>query len=500
MYLTGAALLALLVLSPSLLYPFGRDQSVFAYVGAVIAHGGMPFRDAWDLKPPGIYALYGLLAAVAPDRHQGLMLLVRVVDVGAAMGTAACLAALARRWGFAEAGWAAAAWFAAQYLRGGFWSVAQAEAFANLAVVGAVLLLVRSESGRAAFAAGALAGWAATLKFTTVAPVVLIGAWLLRSAPAGWGRRLLCFMAGGALTGGAMALWLHLGGALDEYVGIQRGFVAPYTRIAGAADASPVAGLASWMLGVAPALAGSAGVLRMEPGRRRSLALAALGLAAGVAVVMVQGKYFFYHWETTQPWLALLAGAGSAALLRRMSPPEPRRLALLVLIPVVWSLAGRWSFYRDAAAHAVGALSREAWLARFSTARDYSFLANLEVARYVRAKTRPGDGILVWGFEPSVYLFSDRRPPTRFFFNVPVAVPFTPRAWKDELLADLERGPPELFLVVRNDAIPWANGLREDSEGQLRAWPELDRWVRAHYRLETRIEDFAIYRRAGASP
>lgn len=50
---------ALLVLSPNL--PLNRapseDEGVFLYVARTIATGGMPYRDVWDHKPPGVYLL-----------------------------------------------------------------------------------------------------------------------------------------------------------------------------------------------------------------------------------------------------------------------------------------------------------------------------------------------------------------------------------------------------------------------------------------------------------
>ena len=49
----GAALLA-----PTLTYPFGRDQGVFAAAADIIERGGVPYRDIWDVKPPGIFYLY----------------------------------------------------------------------------------------------------------------------------------------------------------------------------------------------------------------------------------------------------------------------------------------------------------------------------------------------------------------------------------------------------------------------------------------------------------
>src|SRR5690242_12105898 len=85
-----APALVLAVLAPTLLYPYGRDQAVFACAGSLIARGGMPYRDIWEVKPPGIYLLYALLASLAPPGTPPtgwpLMLLVRVADVGVASG------------------------------------------------------------------------------------------------------------------------------------------------------------------------------------------------------------------------------------------------------------------------------------------------------------------------------------------------------------------------------------------------------------------------------
>ena len=43
--------------------PFGRDQGIFAYIGNALLHGGVPYRDAWDHKTPGIYTVYALAFA-----------------------------------------------------------------------------------------------------------------------------------------------------------------------------------------------------------------------------------------------------------------------------------------------------------------------------------------------------------------------------------------------------------------------------------------------------
>ena len=40
---------------PSLVQPMGADQGLYAYVGERILAGELPYRDAWDQKPPAIH-------------------------------------------------------------------------------------------------------------------------------------------------------------------------------------------------------------------------------------------------------------------------------------------------------------------------------------------------------------------------------------------------------------------------------------------------------------
>ena len=48
----------------------GADQSLYAYVGERIRAGGLPYRDAWDQKPPAIHSLCRAADAVARRRRR----------------------------------------------------------------------------------------------------------------------------------------------------------------------------------------------------------------------------------------------------------------------------------------------------------------------------------------------------------------------------------------------------------------------------------------------
>src|SRR5213595_2969770 len=60
-----------------LLFSFGRDQGIYAVVADTILKGGMPYRDAWDFKPPGIFLTYALAQGVFGKS----MLSIRLLEV-----------------------------------------------------------------------------------------------------------------------------------------------------------------------------------------------------------------------------------------------------------------------------------------------------------------------------------------------------------------------------------------------------------------------------------
>jgi hypothetical protein len=531
-----------MLLSPSLLFPYGRDQGVFTDVAQTILRGGAPYRDIWDIKPPGIYLVYTAIVGLFGPRIAAA----RAVDLVSQSITVALLFALGRRLVGREAAAVGALGYAALYLHTGYWSMAQAEGFAALPTVVAFTLALRARRGSAAHpslrrsltfcAAGLLCGWVALLKFTLILPCLVGVLWAAtasddveqpaaRRAPwaAGtpsltahgaqstarrsfpvvgrWSLVFLPIALGVALPLAGALVYLHFTGAWTAYLEIQRGFVLPYARFTHGGETWPARAWGGLRAFVSdywfPCLLAAIGAASIARRRLERQALPLLGwLILTVVGVAIQGKYFGYHWIPALMPLALLAGTG-------LLSPRSRHLAqrspfVGLLCVALWSGIRDWPAYRDGWRVVTGGMARQAYEVRFGPpqAGDYSYVADRWVADYLRATTRPEDGIFVWGFEPLVYVLAGRQPPTRFHFAVPLVSPGTPDAWRHELLRDLEARPPVLFLVLRNDAIPWASGRSDDSQTQLRRFPELDRFLRRNYRFEIRIEDFAVFRRA----
>jgi hypothetical protein len=45
---------------PTIFYPFGRDQGIYACAGDLILQGKQPYKDCFDFKPPLIFYTYAL--------------------------------------------------------------------------------------------------------------------------------------------------------------------------------------------------------------------------------------------------------------------------------------------------------------------------------------------------------------------------------------------------------------------------------------------------------
>jgi hypothetical protein len=502
-----AALLVALLLAPTLLYPFARDQAVFTYVGKTIAEGGMPYRDAWDLKPPGIYLGYAALRHFSAGDAFRMMTVVRIADVLLACLTGLLLAHLGRRLGNGRLGITAAVWYAALYLQETYWGMAQAESWANPLLLSALILLPAADDRRPVrnvMLSGLLLGAVALLKPTALPPIVPF----LFAVATPEGRReatrlgpsvaLLVLWA--SIPIGFVFAWLKLGGAWDAYVDIQRGFVAPYARLHAPDLWTRVENVFGYTLGWsrdhwAPVALAVVGFLcARKSAETPFLRRTAAGIGLAWLGVCIQNKYFGYHWQPLLPFLALLAGAGTSAAMERLRPSLDRRWA--VIAPLAWAIVAAGGDLVAAGRRSVGALSAAEWNARFGRPGrgDYSFEADRQVAAWLRTHSKPEERVLVWGFEPAIYLLAGRRCPTRFFFNIPVAVDFTPTAWREELLRTLRGTRPEWLIVARHDAVPWASGRTDDSTAQLERLADLKAWKERHYHLEAEIEDFRIYR------
>jgi hypothetical protein len=408
---------------PSLVEPPGGDQGLYAYTGMRLLAGGVPYRDMWDQKPPGIGVVYAGLLSVWP--HPSV---VPAADLAVSAMTAALLVVLGRRRFSAAAGWTAAVLFLlfgdpAQHRLSGVYIRGQCEPFIALAVT-AALVLVAAHHRRIRHVAGAglLLGAAFWLKYnaaTYAAPIVL-GFWCWRNEEGDRrrARQDLAWTTAAFVALAALVLAYFVShGALDDLRLATIDYNLRYSHETYDGAASVPAYLASvpveraradmlWYLGGLGAM-----LMLLAGGRRRSTAVALAWLAAAVLSIAINGQRDLpNYFAQAGPALALVAGAGLVGAVRHRRPALGLAAAAAVAAGI-WRVGAeepvlglRWGglpgvvdnvrFDLD---YARGAIDRDTYLDRF---RGQKFDAREidRLVRYIDGVTTPGQPVYVFGF------------------------------------------------------------------------------------------------------
>jgi hypothetical protein len=510
----ATSLLALLT------YSYGRDQGIFAVVGDGVLRGEMPYRDLWDFKPPGIYIVYALARAIFGGSQVGI----RILEVAALLAQVAMLVSLGRRlFDDRRTGLIAAAIATLVHAQLDFWHTAQPESFGGVLVVTAFWLVVRARTDRTSssvvahwVAAGVVLGMAGLLKPPLVGPALplaLFAAHQRRGLDAdvrGW-RRVMAWLLPSAVIGGGILLpvaaclaWFAGRGALSDLYDTLFVFTPHYTALGWQTHNATELAWRAFVEALAgynrPILVGVIALIAMRPARALRPALYVLGASVAIMIIGVamQAKFFAYHYGALWGLLSLLAACG-LRLLWRAIPVWPVS-ALLVVVVATLSFSHRLQTgtetFRERTIVRLGllfdGLSDQATLDRLASIGDVDASENRQAAAYIRKVVPPDQPILVWGFEPVLYDLAERRPSSRYIYNVPQRFVWNIRA-RVVLMDDLGRTPPALVLVEHGDRFAFVTGNALDSAEALHRFPELETMLSRKYVRMPDVAGFSVF-------
>ncbi len=528
--LTVACLLVVaFCLGQILTFGYGRDQGIYAMVGRSILEGKMPYRDAWDFKPPGIFLIYAASRALFGAGQEGI----RIVEC---LGLAAMVAAMARfcrdAWGDARIGLISGAIAVLVHAQLDFWHTAQPESFGGMVTLFALVALgpdaLRglAEGERPDSAppdrdtlkrwaiSGALFGFAGLLKPPLAGGGAVIAVALsyrafqgersLRAAL----RPLLAVAAGGVAPLLLCALWFAAKGALGSLWSVLFVFTPHYTALSWVGET--LGGMIYW--GFTEWLTGYCSVptvglflfFILQPRRKERFSAVVIGalIALHIAGVVMQGKFFPYHYGATWPLTALLAGLGFFRVWERL-----RRFGLvgaLVFVTASSSVAlGRTathdlpSSFRERCWKRIQLFSArprdQAAIDKMASVADVNAAANRQVATFLREQVPADRSVFVWGFEPVIYDLAERRAASRYLYDVPQRVAWAKVEQRETLMNDLRQSHPMAIVVEHRDVFPMVTGDAIDSADTLADFGELRAYLNTRYRIALSIEDFDIY-------
>jgi len=504
--LLALACVLLAVRLPSLVQPMGADQGLYAYAGERILAGGLPYRDAWDQKPPAIHLTHALMRAIVPRDAA-----VPATD----LLIAAIVAVLLWRLGGAVAGEGVGPWAAIVFLLlsnpafarlGGVSVRAQCETFIAGLVTAAFLCLARSRdehTRRNLLAAGALFGLAFTFKYNAAA-YALAGMFALFL----WRR--LTPVAVGALAGGfalpvlAFALWFAAGHALSD---LYDATIVYNLRYSGETYQGPFQALtylltfpirhagvdALWLVGGA----GCAVLLTAAWWRPDRLVAVGWVAAACLTIAINGSRDLPQYFVQAAPALALAAAWAGRLLLTRSRILNT--MMVVVVLVAVWRVSNPPKLVDNTwhdANYALGRMTRTEHLARYGdrATRKYSALAIDELGAFMRTHSEPADAVYVFGFSSGAYVAAERRSASRFFWSRPVIVGFNdgkPGYGVSGLLDDLRRASPSIVALQQRDWYPDV----DDSAHFFMTSAPLAGWLREGYERVTGPEGFDVWRK-----
>lgn len=494
---------------PSLAQPMGADQGLYAYVGERILAGEVPYRDAWDQKPPAIHYTYAALraasthqgAAAAADLLMAAVIAWMLLAIGASLagpdvGRAAALVYLF----LSDPGFQRLAGVSVR---------AQCETFIAAAVTGAFLLLTRRKpQGWQTVAAGILLGLAVAFKYNAAVygAALVVALWACRRLTL---REFARLAAGSAIVPGALFAIFLVAGAVRElyygtiqynlqYSGETYSSALHFARYVLTFPVQHARVDALWLLGGA----GSA-VLLIAGLRTRERLIAPAWVAAACLTIAINGSRGLpQYFVQALPALALAAAWAASLLWTRQRLINA--LALLLVAVAVWrvneftNLAG--NIVHDTT-YLLGRMPREAHLARYGDRdqRKYSALAMAELAAFIRGRTSSQDRVYVFGFASGTYVQAERASASRFFWSRPVIVDFRgghPGYGIDGLRADLERTQPAIVALQVRDWWPDV----QNSATFFMTTPRLAGFLDARYARVEGPVGFEIFERRRARP
>jgi 4-amino-4-deoxy-L-arabinose transferase-like glycosyltransferase len=503
-----STMLVLLAIA-SLRWPFYWDHGIFAWIGDTILRGGMPYRDAWDVKGPLTFYMFGLVEWLFGKAMWGI----RVVDLMLlTVGLVAAARVVRRLSGSGAAAYTVLA-VGFQYLGSGYSETAQPDGWAAILVLLALGLLVMEEvhtSLQHATLSALLFGTCLLFKppfaVFLVAPALYV---LLAPDLSTWAK-----LRGLVLTGTAFVLpallcagWFAWRGALsslfDTYIVFNaQQASSPLPRL----DTSLRGAVHrfSWRIFHNPALmlagvAGVIGLLEVRRDRPRTATILATTILAGFFTVFVQQRYWNrYQWHVAYMLLTISVGIGLGRLWHRTRPERSaatmRPLALgigaalvIMLFPPPWHQVHRW------VALTLGRTTPAQYDSEFrDPALSWTVTDSRALARYVREHTSEGQRVLIWS-DPLVNYLSDRPSTGRLIFFVPLNSPTSQRLrYRREFLRDFSSNPPRYFAVGRRNLVD-ADSLNHANIS--RRFPELHARLVAEYVPVTRFGDMEVFSR-----
>lgn len=458
--LAAAVALVVVVRVRLLALPLERDEGEYAYGAQLLLDGGLPYRDLYSMKWPGIYAAYALVFCCFGQSTRAIHAGLLVVNLATALGVYGLARTLLSR---PFAAFAAAAFMVLSLSPSVHGVIANAEHFAIVwAVYGAWCLrtATRNESWPLVALAGALSAMAPVMKQQAMFFVIFGG---LAALLLPWPRErtqlrrnalvVLWYASGAAVVWIAMLLAIYVAGIWPEFYELTVVYARQYvSQVPLAAAPALFAAVfskiwsANWPVFVMAALGLMTAMVRPSAERPWLLGLAAASAAAVCPGFWFREHYFLFLAPAVGLFAAIAAQDFWQRATRTAHPRTPKFTALASFALVfAWPLASQYRLLFELSAQRVSGTMYGPNL----------FVESPRIAEYVREHVAPNERFMIFGSEPQICFYAHRRLATGFVYMYPLTEdqPLADKMQR-QLIAEVEATRPEYAIVV-NTPTSW---------------------------------------------
>lgn len=456
--------------------PLERDEGEYAYFGQLILKGIAPYREAYNMKLPGVYYMYALFMGTFGQSFRGIHTGLMVMNAGTMVLLFLALKRLFNPMtGLLSAGFYGLMAVTLNVL--GF--AAHATHFAVFFIALALVCFARHRTTKgypAAFLMGVMLGLAFLMKqhavyFILFGGVVLV-AYELLDRPVQWiglALRTLAFSAGVFVPYLVVVLVMVASGTFDKFWFWTFEYARKY-----ASGIDWVQGRQMLEVGLFPILRELQWIgflaivglvlmlLPVFPVRQRILALA---FALFAVLATTPGLIFRQHYFiVVLPATALLA-AVAVDFAGRWMAEKSRFRFLATLIPVAVFLVS----YSTIVGKTPGYYSNDDPVGLVKGIYNVQpFVEALPIAQYIQAHSSASDKVAVLGSEPEIAFYADRRSATGYLYTYGLMeIHDQNLKMQEEMIAEIEKAKP-LYLVLVNVNLSWL--VRPDSPRRIFDW------------------------------
>jgi hypothetical protein len=501
---------SLIIGSVSLIYPFGRDQGIYSYVAKLILNGKIDYKYSYNLRPPATHYTFALGQLLFGESFLGM----RIFDLIWQIITAVFIYLTSRK--FIKNSLIcliSATLYIFLHYRLSYWHTLQTEGFMNLPIVVFVYLILRNietvnQERLKIFITGIFIGIVVLYKGSIFPLIILIFIWIYFSGNYDIKKRLsnLSVYALGLISIIFFTVLIYLlNNAFAQFWEIQSVQIPRYAKIGFQTESlgfiidniirlfcgsvySPLIVLSLITLFV----------LFRTKKLNSKYTLIYLWLAGSVISLIIQWKFFTYHFLIIIPPLCILASI-SYSLFIQNSKFNLKYIKFFGLIALILFTAFAFKPYQDSYKNLYSFISGkeniEKIYEKIGVTSDsvYTIQKINLLCRKINELTYEKDKIFIWGIEPVIYYKSKRDCVSRFIYNTPLYWKGENKDYQNELMNEVTKENPKLILVAQNDPMFNITGYNEDSEKLLDRFPEFKTFIATKYKLTEQLCDFSIY-------